>query len=143
MAATRSRKEERIYKRYLSSKDAKTCPFCEIRKGDNQLVRQYRYFRVIKNIYPYSLWDGLRVVDHLMIIPNKHVATFSDMTPAQKVEYVDIVEAYEGQGYNMYARAPESSIKSIVHQHTHLIQTTGLPKRFVLLVRKPYFRLTK
>lgn len=140
MTAQRSRREELTYKKHLSRVDRTVCAFCAIQDHHPQWVKDTKYFKVIKNIFPYSLWDGQKVVDHLMVTPKKHTDSLSAMKSAQKVEYVDLIEEYEHMGYNIYARAPTSVIKSIQHQHTHLIKTAGRPRGFVFLMRKPYFR---
>ena len=141
MTATRSRKEETDYKKYLKTIKHADCVFCIIEKGNDQLVEETVGFKVIKNIFGYSLWDGQRVTDHLMITPKKHSNSLANMKPNEKVEYVDLIEKYEKLGYNIYSRAPSSIIKSVVHQHTHLIKTEGRPMRLVLLLRRPYFRI--
>lgn len=141
MTATRSRKEEKDYKKYLKTINHTDCVFCVIKKGNEQLVEETKNFKVIKNIFAYSLWDGQAVTDHMMITPKKHSDSLANMRPKEKVEYVDLIEKYEKLGYNIYARAPSSVIKSVIHQHTHLIKTEGSSKRLVLLLRKPYFRI--
>ncbi len=141
MTATRSRKEEKTYKKDLHANMRPGCPFCEISPKSEQFVEEGVAFHVIRNIYPYSLWDGQGVVDHLMVVPKKHTDTLSDIKAREKAEYVDIISKYEGQGYDIYARAPKSAAKSVFHQHTHIIKLDGRHRRFVLLMRKPYIRI--
>lgn len=143
MAATRSRKEEKEYKQYLKLSKGNKCVFCAIDNGSDQVIESTKNFRVIKNIFPYSMWDAQNVTDHLMIIPNKHVGSIKNMVNAQKIEYVDLIDKYEQKGYNVYARAASSKIKSVIHQHTHLIKTHGSPKKFIFLIRRPYLRFIK
>jgi len=143
MTATRSRKEEKIYKKHLKSTNRNDCAFCIIKKGNRQLVEETNNFKIIKNIFAYSLWDGQKVTDHMMITPKKHTDSLANMQPKEKIEYVDLVEKYEKLGYNIYSRAPSSAIKSIAHQHTHLIKTEGDSKRFIFLLRKPYIRIVR
>jgi len=143
MAATRSRKEEKTYKSHLKKIFNNECAFCTINKNSEQFIRASHSFKIIHNIFPYSFWDGQKVVDHLMVVPKKHVDNLGHMTDKEKVEFIDIIESYERQGYNVYARAPASAIKSVVHQHTHLIKTAGAPKRLVFLLRKPYIRILR
>jgi diadenosine tetraphosphate (Ap4A) HIT family hydrolase len=143
MSATRSRKEQIYYKKYLKTVDKSVCVFCEIKKGSDQLLSVTKHFKVIKNIFPYSIWDGQKVVDHLMVTPKKHTDSIKDMPDSQKVEYVNLIELYEQKGYNIYARAPVSKMKSIVHQHTHLIKTEGAHKKLIVLSTKPYLRIVK
>jgi ATP adenylyltransferase len=143
MAGERSRKDTLRYRKHLSAADPSKCDFCAIQKGDKQLVEQTKYFKVLHNRFPYSLWDGLDVVDHLMLTPIRHTDTLGNMSPEEKVEYVNMLEKYEAQGYNIYARTPDSKSKSIVHQHTHFIKTTGRPKKIVISFDHPYFRFMR
>lgn len=139
MTATRSRKEEITYKKHQTKKTDDTCAFCKIKKGNEQFINETKYFRVIRNIFSYSIWDGQKVVDHLMLIPKQHTDSLGDLPKAAAEEYVRIISAYEKKSYNIYARAPSSVIKSVIHQHTHFIKTKGGPKNFVFLLRKPYY----
>lgn len=143
MTATRSKKEELTYRKHLQKADKSTCAFCTVNEGDDQFVEGTKFFKIIKNIFPYSLWDGQKVEDHLMITPRQHTDSLVDLASKEKAEYVDLLAKYEKVGYNIYARAPGSAIKSIFHQHTHLIKTSGTSRRFVLLIRKPYFRFVR
>lgn len=143
MTATRSRKEEKTYKKYLRDKP-KTCPFCTIEKDSDQLVEETKYFKVIHNIFGYSLWDSQEVEDHLMIVPKKHIDSIAKLPSEASIEYVKLLSKYEKMQYSQYSRAPSSVIKSVVHQHTHLIKPKGEPKKFVLLFRSPlYMRFFK
>jgi len=142
MSAYRSRNEYLKYKRYLEGVGSDHCVFCVIKPGSDQLVKETKHFKVIVNIFPYSLWDGQRVVEHLLVAPKIHTDSLIDLDDKQKAEYVDILQDYEVRGYNIYARAPISSIKTVIHQHTHLIQTEGSARRFLVLLRKPSFRIT-
>ena len=72
MTATRSRREEKHYKGSLHRSRNDGCPFCAITAGSNQLVEDGTAHKVIRNRFPYSLWDGQRVIDHLMVVPKKH-----------------------------------------------------------------------
>lgn len=141
MTATRSRREERLYKANLRQSHGEGCPFCAIDHDSDQMVEDGITHKVIRNIFPYSLWDGQRVTDHLMVVPKKHTDSLSTLKTQEKIEYVDILSRYESRGYNVYARAPQSTSKSIIHQHTHLIKISGKSSRFVLLLRKPYIRI--
>lgn len=142
MTAPRSRKESRKYKAYTKQTDPSVCRFCTITPEDDQYVDSTEYFNIIKNAFPYSIWDSQRVVDHLMVTPKVHTDNLGSMSTDARLEYVALLEKYEKQGYNIYARAPTSIIKTIVHQHTHLIKTGGRPMRLLFLLHKPYIRLS-
>ena len=142
MTAPRSRKEVKLYDKYQATVDKASCSFCHLKESGEQMVLETESFLVVRNLFPYSIWDGQRVVDHLMVVPKRHTDTLSDLSPSQAAEFLKIIGDYEREGYNVYARAPGSHMKSIVHQHTHLIKTAGLPKKFLFLLRKPYIRVT-
>ena len=139
MTAPRSTRQNITYNRYQRNNKPVGCAFCAIGKGSQQLVRQYEYFSVIKNIFPYSLWDNQKVADHLMIVPKKHTDTISAFTQPEAAEYVKLLGEYETQHYNVWARAASSPIKTVVHQHTHLIKPKGRARVFVFLLRKPFY----
>jgi diadenosine tetraphosphate (Ap4A) HIT family hydrolase len=143
MTVSRSRKEVKEYTEYQKTLDKNVCSFCVVTNSDEQFISATTYFKVIRNIFPYSIWDGQTVVDHLLITPKAHTDTIKDMPDEQKVEYVNLLEEYEHKGYNIYARAPGSRMKSIVHQHTHLIKSEGDPKKITIHFAKPYVRLVK
>ena len=77
--------------------------------------------RIIKNIFPYDVWDGYEVSDHLMIVPKQHTETIGDFSKEELQEYVNILAKYEKMGYSIYARAPQNKRKTVPHEHTHLI----------------------
>jgi len=95
MTATRSRKEDVTYKKYLKTKNKDDCVFCTINEGNDQLIERLNDFKVIRNIFAYSVWDSQNVEDHLMIVPNNHTDRFSIMTSQQKIEYFDLLDKYE------------------------------------------------
>lgn len=141
MSATRSRKEEKAYKQYQKTVDSSTCQFCAINKKNEQFISSTKSFKVIRNIFAYSIWDGQVVTDHLLVIPKRHTDSLGGFSPSEAAELLKTLDGYEKEGYNVYARAPSSTIKSVVHQHTHLIKTAGAPKKFIFLLRKPYIRI--
>lgn len=141
MSAHKSRKEAIEYNRYKSSLKQGFCQFCELKEDEK--IEKTKNFMVIKNIFSYSIFDAQDVEDHLMIIPNKHIVSISKIPKNQKVEYMELLQKYEKQGYNIYARAAQSKIKTVIHQHTHLIKTSGRPKRLIFRLLTPYIRIAK
>ncbi|MDB5185866.1 MAG: hypothetical protein JWL85_389 [Candidatus Saccharibacteria bacterium] len=142
----RTRKEEYRYKKYQqdrSKSNTTTCVFCDISTGDEQLISETPNFKIVKNMFGYSIWDNQPVADHLMILPKIHTDTLSSLSPDAAVEFVQLISNYESIGYNVYARAPQSLAKTVVHQHTHLIKTAPKYKQFVLYLQKPYVRIAK
>lgn len=137
--STRSRKEHRTYKKHLSKNNKNSCDFCDIDKDSDQFIEDNSSFKLIKNIFPYSLWDGLRVKDHLLIVPKKHTDTLSNLSPEESKDFVELMSKYEIKGYNVYARAPGSIRKTIIHQHTHLIKTDKMVKNVIFTVHRPFY----
>lgn len=146
MTATRSTKLEHAYQRQRqkSRKSKNECPFCIFKDNDPHFIEETSMFRVIRNIAPYSIWDGQGVKDHLLLIPKQHTEKLGDLNDAATTEFLNLITKYEENGYNMYARAPTSRMKSVVHQHTHLILPNNKHTNFILYFRKPfYIRMSK
>lgn len=64
-------------------------------------------------------WTG-GVIDHLMIIPKRHIGKLADFSDEAKLEYIALLEGYEAKGYNIYTRSPLSTTRSVYHYHTPL-----------------------
>ena len=141
--STRSRKEEKRYSSYRSKLGSGHCDFCAITPDLAHYVSETKSFFVIKNIFPYSQWDGQGVLDHLLLIPKKHTDTLSDLTRDAAVEFVDCISSYESRGYDIHARGPSSNRKTVVHQHTHLVKLDRKHRRFLFFLQKPYIRITR
>jgi len=118
----RSIKNEFEYYRYKRTKPD-GCAFCMIDiQGSEQIVEYGEHTAVLKNKFPYSRWDGRKVVDHLMIIPVKHVTLLNKLTPDATKELLDVVTRYEEEGYSFYIRSPHNKSRSVAHIHGHLIK---------------------
>jgi diadenosine tetraphosphate (Ap4A) HIT family hydrolase len=139
MSATRSRKEEKSYMKYAARLAPTECELCQLKAGDPQFVSESGSFKVIRNIFPYSIWDGQGVMEHMLILPKQHIESLDSLSPDEALEYIKLITEYERQGYDVFARAPGSFMKSVMHQHTHLIKTEGIPRRLLFLIRKPYY----
>ncbi len=139
----RSSKQEKIYRKHQKRTDDSICSFCVITENHDQFVDKAKYFNIIRNRFPYDFWDGQGIIDHLMIVPHRHTNDLSGMKNDEKIEYVDLISAYEKRGYSFFARSPSSITKSIAHQHTHLIKSDRRLKRFVLLLKKPLIRILR
>lgn len=134
----RSRAERKFYYHYLATSDKDVCVFCD--PPDDQVIEQGKHFRVIRNIFPYSFWDYHRVTDHLMIVPRQHVESIEKLSDDAKIEFANLVGAYEGKGYNIYGRPAGSAVKTVPHQHTHCIKIGPRSVRALFFWRKPYLR---
>lgn len=140
---TRSRRQEKQYSKYRKSTRGKSCVFCQIEKGDEQFIDETKSFKVIINLFPYTYWDNQNIEHHIMVVPKKHTDTLSELSKDEALEYVKIISDYEMEGYNVWARAPQSTQKSIIHQHTHLLKPGKKVTRLLIFLRRPHLRLTK
>jgi len=102
------------------------CIFCdagpESSRNDLVLVRTPLSY-VVLNLYPYN--NG-----HLMVVPNRHVATLASSTPGELVDLmrltrhaeIALAEAYTPQGINVGINLGRPAGAGIVdHLHVHLV----------------------
>ena len=137
----RTRKSKKAYnpdsKRILYKNNPDACPFCDI--SAIEIVEKGKVALVVRNIYPYEYWEFMDVTDHLLVIPKRHVSSLGELSRDEKLEIIELLAKYETQGYNVYARSTDNSMKTIPHQHTHLIKTKDKRAKTVLYSQKPYF----
>lgn len=137
----RKRNSQRKYYNYLKN-IPKDCPFCAFREGDNTQVKErFTNFMFVANNFKYDHWDGEGVSEHMMIIPNRHIESISEMNDAEASEYLKLIRHYDKLGYSFYARSKHNKEKSVNHQHTHLLKLDGNHKKILLYIRKPHFLL--
>ncbi len=124
-------------KRYLSRNANGSCALCALHEFD--IIEESSYAAVVKNNYPYDIWEGMEVIEHLMILPKEHAAALSDISSDALQSIMKLIVKYESSGYNVYARTLKSKLRSISHhQHTHLIKLGGKPARALIYIQKPY-----
>lgn len=143
MTAVRSPKKNKEYKKFQKTPQFSDCAFCDLKNSGTILVRETKYFHIVQNRFPYSLWDDQRVTEHLMITPKDHVLGLGELSAAAKSEYIDLLEEYEKKGYNTFTRAPRSHSRTVAHYHTHLLQLDGNIIRVLVHLKKPYLRIVK
>jgi ATP adenylyltransferase len=142
--STRSRKNHRIYSAEVKrNKQSKTCHFCRFKASDDQVVSDHTYFWIVRNIFPYDLWDNCGVLDHLMIVPKKHTDTLSHLKTKEQIEYMNLLAEYESTGYSIYSRAPGNTRKSVFHLHTHLVKLDNKEKNLIIFCKRPNFLIVK
>lgn len=117
------------------------CGFDDLKK--DEVIKEYKYFWLVKNIFPYDIWDDQGVTDHLMLIPKRHIKSIGDMNDAELLEHSKILGIYEDLGYSIYARASSNVVKSVVHQHTHLLKLDNKEISFMLYNKQPYVLIKK
>lgn len=117
------------------------CDFCKFHKKSEQVVAEYKDFWVVKNIFGYDHWDGMKVTEHLLLVPKRHVDTISHFTDVESREYLNLLASHEAEGYSIYARAAQNAAKSVPHQHTHLIRMDDRRTKGMIYMRKPHLVL--
>ena len=108
-------------------KPAKGCIFCRMLKekkdAQNYIFARTKSCFAVLNIYPYN--NG-----HLLILPNRHVASLKKLEKHEKYELYDLIETCQSlldetikpQGYNIginLGRVAGAGIAS--HLHFHLV----------------------
>ena len=122
-----------------STGDARGCVFCEALSSDEAaslVVHRGRGCYVILNLFPYN--SG-----HLMVVPNRHLATLSSATREERCEMMDLTqlaeealtEAYRPQGLNVGMNLGRSAGAGIVdHVHVHVVPRWNGDTNFMTVV---------
>ncbi len=136
----RKRREQLAYDRMPKTTG---CPFCEpdnklLNPRPRKVLQETPHMQVVSNMFPYHVWEHLDVVDHLLIVPKRHISSMADLTPSERKDMINIFCEYEAEGYSNYTRAPQAVSRSLPHIHTHLIKSGTKKPRFSLVMRKPY-----
>nr|WP_245885742.1 HIT domain-containing protein [Xylanimonas oleitrophica] len=105
---------------------ASSCPFCRAVAGDDEehlVVARGRRCFVLLNLYPYN--SG-----HLMVLPNRHVSDYVDLTPEETVELAGLTQTavrvlrdvYGPAGFNLGMNQGEVAGAGIAaHLHQHVV----------------------
>ena len=93
---------------------------------------------VSENIVPYDVFEGGPVEKHYMLIPKEHRESMAQFTEAERLEYLELLAKYELEGFNSYTRAVSSKTRSVVHYHTHLLNTPEGMVRGLFYWSRPY-----
>lgn len=134
----------KTWKNYSSKKSADkkqdSCNFCSD-KTQNEIVSENDTMFVVVNRTSYDIFEGRKVLDHLMVIPKKHHTTIQTFSDQEKVDMMTIAGEYEVNGYDIFARAATSVARSVAHQHTHMIKMVDKIPNVIIYTRKPYVLL--
>lgn len=139
----RRRKHQKGYQKHLRRLANNQCDFCEFSNKSKQVVKAYKHFWIVRNIFSYDIWDSHSVKRHLMIVPKRHVRDLGEFLSNETVEYMKLVTLYEKQGFSSFTRSYRTKARSIAHAHTHLIKTGVKPLKFMVYIRKPHFLFHK
>lgn len=133
---------QRWKKLNADDKVATGCTFCKEAIGPN-IIKQNETMFIIPNRVPYDMFEGLPVIEHLMVIPKRHLESLADFTQKELLDRMNIVGEYEKNGYSVYARGSDNVNRSVRHQHTHLFKLGYKKSRFILYAEKPYILINK
>jgi ATP adenylyltransferase len=109
-----------------SSEPVAGCIFCQavsVDPGDPLIVARGRAAFVILNLYPYN--SG-----HLMIVPNRHVASLAELSADERGDVMDltaraeaaVTEVYRPQGLNIGVNLGKAAGAGIAdHLHVHVV----------------------
>jgi ATP adenylyltransferase len=104
--------------------------------ADPLVVFRGRTCFVILNLFPYN--NG-----HLMVIPNRHVATLGSATPAERAELIEltataetaVTEAYAPHGFNLGINLGKPAGAGILdHLHVHVVPRWNGDTNFMTVV---------
>jgi ATP adenylyltransferase len=115
------------------------CPFCAIPKlsdADGLIVARGAQVYAVLNLYPYN--SG-----HLMVVPYRHVADYTELTDAETAELADFTkrsmtalrEASQAQGFNIGMNLGGVAGAGIAaHLHQHVVPRWGGDANFMPVV---------
>ena len=115
------------------------CPFCEIPKlsdADGLIVARGTDVYAVLNLYPYN--SG-----HLMVVPYRHVADYTDLTEPETAELAEFTklsmralrDASQAQGFNIGMNMGGVAGAGIAaHLHQHVVPRWGGDANFMPVV---------
>lgn len=113
------------------------CALCDLK--NSEVVDTNEHITIVKNKYPYDIWEHRKVVDHLLIVPKVHAKSLTELPNEFKHSMLSLISEYETKGYDVYARSGNSNLRSVSdHQHTHLIKTEGDCAKVSVYIKRPY-----
>ncbi|HEX7662707.1 MAG TPA: HIT domain-containing protein [Pseudonocardiaceae bacterium] len=119
---------------------AQDCPFCVlVRRGDDEatlIVARGRLVFAVLNLYPYN-------PGHLMVLPYRHVADYTDLTPGETVELAEFTQramrvirrVSAPHGFNIGMNQGEIAGAGIAaHLHQHVVPRWGGDANFMPVI---------
>jgi ATP adenylyltransferase len=118
---------------------APECPFCQVptlSDEDGLIVARGQDVYAVLNLYPYN--SG-----HLMTVPYRHIADYTDLTAAETAELADFTkrsmtalrDAAQAQGFNIGMNMGGVAGAGIAaHLHQHIVPRWGGDANFMPVV---------
>jgi len=116
----RERKVETKHQIQLKKyKEKGICPFCSKGIKDQEIIKEGDCFYVIYNKFPYKLYRGKEIKQHLLLIPKDHVEDTKELSIEK---HVSLIEEWKKMkpDETIYRKKGDEE-KSIPHAHIHLI----------------------
>jgi len=121
-----------------ASGDAPPCIFCNTNDPgrDDLILIRARVTYVILNLYPYN--NG-----HLMVVPNRHIASLAAATPEELCELIELTrraelalgEAFSPHGMNMGINLGKPAGAGVLdHVHMHVVPRWNGDTNFMTVV---------
>lgn len=129
--------DRQAHKKYLSFPRSNSCDFCDPPGKFKKIIAETAHAWIVENRVAYTQWELRKVTEHLMVFPKSHVLTLNELSQDARIDIINVMAQYEADGYEIYARAPTSSTRSVPHQHTHLIKAEPKIGRGLLYWGKP------
>jgi len=127
------------YKLYQERKQAtKGCPFCDPNEINYRLREETEHMYIVPNQTKYEVWEQHKVIEHLLLIPKRHVSTLGEFTDTEVLDMARLAGKYEDMGYSVYSRANVNPRRSVSHQHTHLVKIDPKSPKLHFYLKKPY-----
>lgn len=98
------------------------CSFCDPYYWHHNVLDEHKYFYIIENEFPLSIFESRDVIAHLLVIPKAHFTDLSKFASSDFAELSKILAEYEPKGFTILAHAAQSPARTVMHQHTHLIK---------------------
>ncbi len=117
------------------------CILCSVRDNDERVVSLKIYdddiLFISLNLYPYN-------PGHLLIVPNRHILQFTDLSK-QELQHINrtiqglqhlLDDLYNPKGYNIGINQGRDAGASIEHLHFHLVPRYGSELGYIDIVGK-------
>lgn len=129
-----------VEKHYKQLPKPARCPFCHPADiAERKILATTTHALVISAQPSYHLWEFRDVIEHLLVVPRRHVRSLGELSPQERLAIMDIICDYEQRDYNVYARSVHSVKRTVpLHQHTHLIKTHVRHPKAAVFIEKPY-----
>jgi ATP adenylyltransferase len=115
------------------------CPFCqvvELDDADGLIITRGKLGYAVLNLYPYN-------PGHLMLLPYRHVADYTDLTPAETVELAELTQhamrvirrVSAPHGFNIGMNQGHVAGAGIAaHLHQHVVPRWGGDSNFMPVI---------